>query len=464
MADINGVVELIEGNMLGGWARPHDTTGPVRITVLLDAAEIGSGMLGIPRPDLGGDFGFSIECTMPPEPLAVLSGHLRVVARTEDCQQQLQIVAPLRARLLARFIAENLHDAHVDEIEPVWQALGRLPALAERATAPLPELAERKRTELALRRAGWNPDSPETASALSFLLVRVGLISPDGSAVVGHNGEVYLAGGGNRVLEQFLTPPGDPSIEPLVMAWLATIVERARLLDAAGCRFQQILIPEKLSIYPEKFPAAVPSPSPLLAGLEAALAASPVAARIVFGRGELLAALPKAQIFPRVDTHLTARATHALFVAMLRNMGYTSFPPLDLSARETQIGDLATRLVGVDLPEEYAMPGEDYIARGAAGVRLVASEIPAEGHLGTRLVWQNRAAPFDVKVVAFANSFFERGGNARALSWWCSRAFREFHFIWSADLDMAYVRAEAPDWVICQTIERFLVRPPQDQR
>jgi hypothetical protein len=153
-----------------------------------------------------------------------------------------------------------------------------------------------------------------------------------------------------------------------------------------------------------------------------------------------------------------------LFLAMLRNMGFSSFPPLDLSAREIHIGDLATRLLGVELPEEYPMPGREFAERGGADVRLVVQENPAEGHLGTRLVWQNLAAPFDVKVVAFANSFFERGGNARALSWWCSRAFREFHFIWTPDLDMDYVRAAAPDWVICQTIERFLLRPPQDQR
>ena len=85
-----------------------------------------------------------------------------------------------------------------------------------------------------------------------------------------------------------------------------------------------------------------------------------------------------------------------------------------------------------------------------------------EGHIGTKFVWKNAAAPFDLKVVAFANSFFERGGTARSLSWWCCRAFREFHFIWSPDLDMGYVREVAPDWVICQTIERFLPRTPQN--
>lgn len=459
MAEINGVVEAIEGRTVAGWARAHGTPGPVRVTVLLGEAEIGSGELRIARADLGGEFGFSIACTTPPAALAALAGELRVLAQTQDCRQQLPIVPPLRARLLAGLITETMHDARLEELEPLRHALANLPGLAG-ADAPLAELAERQRTQLLLRRAGWQPDAPAPPS---FLPIRAGFVSPDGSAVVGHDGEVYLVGGGNHVLEQFLAPEDDPATEPLVVAWLGAIVERARLLEAAGCRFQQLLIPEKLSVYPEKFPAPLAVPSPLLARLEAALAGSPVAARVVFGRRELLAALRPAQIFPRLDTHLTTLAAHALFIAILRNIGFTSFPLLDLSGRETHVGDLALRLFGVELPEEYAVPGRDFAERSAAEVRLVAQEIPAEGHQGTRLVWQNRAAPLDIKVVAFANSFFERGGNARSLSWWCCRAFREFHFIWSPDLDMDYVRAAAPDWVFCQTIERFLVRPPQDR-
>jgi hypothetical protein len=47
-------------------------------------------------------------------------------------------------------------------------------------------------------------------------------------------------------------------------------------------------------------------------------------------------------------------------------------------------------------------------------------------------------------------------------TWWCSRIFREFRFIWDFNIDWAYVEQTKPDVALFQTIERFLSRvlPP----
>ena len=47
------------------------------------------------------------------------------------------------------------------------------------------------------------------------------------------------------------------------------------------------------------------------------------------------------------------------------------------------------------------------------------------------------------------------------LSWWFARIFAEFHFVWDPRMDAEYVAAEKPDWVICQTVERFLPSVPE---
>lgn len=93
---------------------------------------------------------------------------------------------------------------------------------------------------------------------------------------------------------------------------------------------------------------------------------------------------------------------------------------------------------------------------------LVESFDPEQGrHIGIMRKWKNKNAPFKYKVIAFGNSFFERGTESTGLSWWFSRLFSEFHFHWNPECDWQLIDSEKPDVVICQTIERFLPRLPK---
>jgi hypothetical protein len=462
MVSIAGAVERIDGARIAGWARSADGNPALTINILSDEIVIGSGVPGIPRHDLGGDHGFEVDCAAPIDPMHVLAGRVSVVASLGASFSPLRILSAARSRVLAQIVAVAMQDFDLDDIDRVREAIANLPNALDAEHIAVRHTPEKERTLRLLEQAGVRPDAPATTLDLTAVPVQTGFVSPDGTALMGHDGEAYLVGGGNRVLEQFLTSPDDPEVERLVAAWHAAILERARLVAARGGRFLQVIIPEKLSASPERFPAKVPTPSPLLRHLEARLAASEAAACTVFGLRELRAAMPSARIFARFDTHLTLPAVHALFTAQLRAMGLANPFPLDRSVRRLYVGDLARRFFGVPLYEEYEAPSQGFTDSISGCLELVVREVPPEGHIGTRFVWRNAAAPFDLKVVAFANSFFERGGSAGHLSWWCCRAFREFHFIWLPDMDMGYVRQEAPDWVICQTIERFLPRSPQD--
>jgi hypothetical protein len=77
-----------------------------------------------------------------------------------------------------------------------------------------------------------------------------------------------------------------------------------------------------------------------------------------------------------------------------------------------------------------------------------------------RLSWRHAEAPLPLRVLAFGNSFFERGSNCTTLSWWFKHLCREFHLVWSKDIDQTVIETLKPDLVIAQTIERFLTVVP----
>jgi hypothetical protein len=87
---------------------------------------------------------------------------------------------------------------------------------------------------------------------------------------------------------------------------------------------------------------------------------------------------------------------------------------------------------------------------------VINSVDPKEGRIGIRRSWRCPAAPIQMKVLVFGNSFFERGGDSTSLSWWFARIFSEFHFIWSPEMSPEEIEFLKPDLVVGQTIERFM--------
>jgi hypothetical protein len=468
MIIINGAIEKIDGKWIYGWARPivpleeADESSNFEILVFNGDTIIGSDAEMFFRPDLGGDFGFRIECTSTIDALTLVSNRLRVEARLGVTSKSLRVLPQVRSHELASLLSAAMEDFSLSDIDRVLEVISKLPAALDLDHVAARISPEKQNTIRLLDMADSKLGEPRSVADLTYVPMSVGFVSSDGTAVIGKQGEIYLVGGGNRVLEQFLQSPEDSIVQETVARWHAAIIDRARVVKAAGSQFIQMIIPEKLSVYPAQFPGAVTTPSPILRLLEERLDEPDSANFVVFGLRELIGAIPPEKAFPRYDSHLTSLAAYTVFSAQLRLMGLSNPFPLDQSAKLLGVGDLAERFFGVPLYEEWSMPGLDFISSVSGGVDLIFKTAPVEGHVGTNYVWKNASAPIDLKVVAFANSFFERGGSARSLSWWACRAFREFRFIWSPDLDMDYVRQTNPDWVICQTIERFLPRTPQD--
>jgi len=52
------------------------------------------------------------------------------------------------------------------------------------------------------------------------------------------------------------------------------------------------------------------------------------------------------------------------------------------------------------------------------------------------------------KVLVFGNSFFSTGQHSGQLSWWFSRLFQDFMFVWTPEVDWDLVGEYQPDYLL----------------
>jgi len=462
-----GAVEVTGGQVIG-WAQGPDRALPVAITVLAGGEQIGHGITDRPRIDLGGPHGFVVACHRPVAAWEVALGQVEVLAvAAPGTALPLRLAPPTLAAALQDLVHTATGALGEAELDILLDALNAHPLLVSRRAAARQAQAQAARSTAASsvqqRLAGLPARSAPAGTVEPDWPVPlpVGQLSPDGTALVGHGGHVFLVEGSNDLLAQYLCPPDDPAARAKAAAWVRLIAARAATCARLGPRFLQVMIPEKLSVLPDHLPRDIAAPTPLWRAIEAGIQAEPTIAP------HWLSALPvltrrglREQAFPRLDTHLSARGAYALFIAICAAMQVgRPFPEAPFTRHTDEIGDLAERLVpGVRLPETYHWPMAELVAMWPTPT-LVEEHDPGR-HTGRRLVWRTPDAPVQARVIAFGNSYFERGGSPRALSWWCARAFSEFHFCWTAEMDDDYIRAHRPDWVICQTTERFLPQVP----
>ena len=456
--EIEGVVEaLTPQGELHGWARAVDGT-PLGILVLRQGMVLGQGVPSVPRPDLGGPHGYVVPVSAPLQAIELMGGLAQVFAtRPGRPPHPLPVVGGLLTGTLHAVLKQAMPHLSGDEAEALARHLRGHPAIGARFREPQPTTPEAAATGAML--ASLPPNPQRGALGLSQVGVPVGLVSPDGSMVAGHDGQLYLVGGSNGLAQQYRENEAGAGVQTVAAGWHRVLAARAATSAAADRGFLQLLIPDKSSSLPQFFPRLQGVPTPYWRALAARVAAdAALSPRVKFLLPETAAL--GAAAWPRTDTHLSARGCHAVLLAACAAMGMQA-PFTDACFDRTDIssGDVATRLFpGVMLLEETIEPRAEQIAGWP--VPDLVEEVDPGRHLGRRVVWRTPTAPIRARVVVFGNSFFERGMAPRSISWWFARAFSEFHFCWLPELDEDYVRAVQPDWVVCQTVERFLPQVP----
>jgi hypothetical protein len=306
--------------------------------------------------------------------------------------------------------------------------------------------------------------STATSSLATQVYVPAGLQSLDGVAILGHDGHAFLIGGSNNVSRQYSDDSDNPEVKETSARWLAILTKRLEYCISLDANFTQILIPEKQTVIPHLFPSRISVPSVALRILEDIID-SDVSLRKVYLSGwrTFNKSEESHKLYRKIDTHFSELGSFEIFNAFLAHIGEHSLDRIGVQATDKyRPGDLSERFFGTPLLNEVVLTSNVDPRLHDHDLTLVSELIPETGgHIGRRYIWRNSSSPSEKRVVAFGNSFFERGGGPSQLSWWFARYFREFHFIWSPDFDPDYIRKVRPELVVCQTIERFLSRPPR---
>ncbi len=465
---IDGCIEFASASgYLGGWVRCEDPEVIADLALVADDVVITQARPDRHRDDFGGMFGYWIEMPGRLDLFDLISGRVKLVASVPGAgsSRVIGLLDRVREQAIEDLVQTKLSLLEETDLDRLMRALkdetaDRAVRLGERHVAN-----RRKRDELFRMLDGLQPAAalPDAARS-SPVEVPLGHLSLDGTALVGRQGFLFLVGGTNSVLSQYLTDPDHPTLVEAADGWLERISGRNALCQALGTRYLQLIVPEKLGVLAELLPWTVPAASPLLQRIETATMRAPQLAQAYVSGRSVMNALDleaRCRTFLRTDSHLSYDGIVRTLRAMLDAMGLPAPVQPDAWKQVVSTGDLAERFFGVPLFETIRLPADSFCDAFSAGLELTEAHTPPSGHIGTRFVWKNANAAIPMKVVAFGNSYFERGGDAGGLSWWFARIFAEFHFVWDPRMDADYIAAEKPDWVICQTVERFLPSVPE---
>lgn len=293
----------------------------------------------------------------------------------------------------------------------------------------------------------------------SDLLAQVGLLSYDQSASVGKKGFLFLEGGSNSVRELYKPTSGD---EVKAEKWIDLIKKRHEKAESLGCQFYQMIVPEKQSILTEESPEKLLTITPILEKINYTLSDTSYFIDVF----SLFRDMYSQSIFPyrKVDTHLSFEGAKRLFAFVYEKI-YGS--ELKLSSpileNETISGDLAHRFGWGTLLETADTPSKDWDVC-CIKPQLIQQSNPEKknGVIGIFRQWECPESLSDKSILIFGNSMFERGESPFNLCWWFSRFFRKTTFSWSPTVDWGVVEQERPDFLIAQTVERFLTIVPSN--
>jgi alginate O-acetyltransferase complex protein AlgJ len=283
-----------------------------------------------------------------------------------------------------------------------------------------------------------------------------GTRSGDGIAIVGHHGWLFLCGGTNANLGQYV---GAVEMEPTWLEeWKRVVREREAIARELGVAAALLVVPDKLAAYEEHYPEPLekvgPRPVERLLGESGLPLIYPLAElRGAAARGE--------EVYLRTDTHLTFRGNQLLAAEAFAALGVEDPPDFgDVPLHSyPATGDLGGKFV----PQIVSIISEAGSLREAEITEDNYAEIAAvNGHIGTRRVFVNERAPDRRTAVVFGDSYGFGAGHYQGLSWFLAQTFREVHFVWIPfGWDSEYVRRVGAEAVLVQGAERFVARVPR---
>lgn len=276
---------------------------------------------------------------------------------------------------------------------------------------------------------------------------RVGQVSSDRSAVVGKNNWCFIYDGTNNYREAYFKN----DISLLSDQWIELIYQRKCLCESLGVQFIQVVVPNKATIMPENYPESLGMG---ITNVLRRILDCTCIVNILCPIDQLCSQELKGSIFRRNDSHLTIAGNIYFVDRMLSEFKLSIDIVSQIEICKTQhIGDLGGKFE-VPIAEVYCAPRFDIGLLDQSKIEKTC-EVIVDGFNGTRQSFHNPNAPIKKCVLVFGNSFFEKNP-----SWGMSPVFvalfENFHFVWTPHFFYTDLILLKPDYVICQTCERFL--------
>ena len=297
---------------------------------------------------------------------------------------------------------------------------------------------------------------------LTPILVPVGMKSGDGSALLGRNGFVFLIGGRNSFMDSYSAEHNAPAVIELAARWYQLFKARQARLEAAGARYLQLIIPEKLSVLPDMYPNEIGVPTRLLMEVEDRISGDRDLSSIyVSGAAFFSRHIERLNVYLKVDSHLTPFGTWLLYSEIMQRLGYDPGTQPKFNQNKATFGDMSERFFSLNFLDCRAEADPETLDPFHDVATKTYEKISPTGHVGTAESWSNPDAPISASLLVFGNSFTGPAGKAQnSLSFWLSRMFTQYHFVWSSEITDGLIEKLRPDIVIGQTIERFLSEIP----
>ena len=284
---------------------------------------------------------------------------------------------------------------------------------------------------------------------------------------VGKEGWLYLVGGSNNVLDNYVKP--DTFSPYHIGAWIELLKTRQEQAQALGARYVHVIAPEKLSVYPEFFNGELPylQQTPALR-LPGDCRAEGIEAVLVDALPALRRYKSAFKLYWQTDTHWTPYGCFCAYEAVCKRLGIgADRAMLDEVVRGSEILlDLGSKLAP-PRREAFAMLRPLKRARRVAVNPIVAYKErhgltnDAGLHRGSNVVYVNDdPSAHPARVVLFGDSFAEY--RPHLLMGMLAETVKELHFIWSLGIDWEYVRCFEPDIIITEATERFMQVVPAD--
>lgn len=281
----------------------------------------------------------------------------------------------------------------------------------------------------------------------------------------GKDGWLFLTGGTNEVADQYRR---SPAMNRVLRMWRRRILTRIRRCESFGTRYLHLVVPEKLSIYEDRFDGLALDPR-----LGPARRLGTLMRWWWPGRrawidllGPMRARRDGADLHYRTDTHWNIHGCLLAYQLVCRACRAT--PRTDFLARPFRefqaVLDIGNKLntEPLETVREYDLFRD--AQRVGGGVLIDAYRAAGrlgDLHSGAHAVYRNRSPDADPRtLVLFGDSCANFTPNG--LTAMLAETFREVHFIWSSSIDWSYVERILPDLVLVEQVERFLPRVPED--